>query len=214
MSVVTRRPSVDRVIIRDVSWGTYQSLLNDLANRRSPRLAYDQGVLEIMSPHSDHEETNWMLASIVQIVLEESDLDFRAVASTTYKREDLERGFQSDSSFYIQSAGRVRNKKRINMRVDPPPDLLIEIDLTHDSLNKFELYAALGVPEVWRYEHVLEISTLDQGGYVRTAASRALPLLTDKIVSDLMEGSFEQRRPSWLRQIRTRIRQLIDAHTV
>src|SRR5947209_10864271 len=146
MSVVNR-PSTDRVILRNISWETYERLLKDLENSSSPRLAYVEGVLEIMSPHLEHEGANNALATIVEITLEELDLDFENAGSTTFMREDLERGFEPDSCFYIQNVDRIRGKKKIDMHMDPAPDLLIEIDLTHDSLSKFALYAALKVPE-------------------------------------------------------------------
>ena len=95
------------------------------------------------------------------------------------------------------------------MGIDPPPDLLIEVDLTNDSLNKFPLYAASGVPEVWRYEATLEIWILDQGRYVRRDASTAVPVLNDKLISGLMESSLTVKRPAWSRQTRERIRALI-----
>src|SRR5947209_478307 len=152
MSVVTHRPSTDRIILNDVSWQTYESLLKDFENGSSPRLAYDQGVLEIMSPHLEHESANRSIADIITIALEEMDIDFENAGSTTFKREALKRGFGPDSCFYIQNVDRIRNKKKLDMNVDPPADLLIEIDLTNDSLNKFPLYAALRVPQVWRYK--------------------------------------------------------------
>src|SRR5438270_13362339 len=111
MSVVTKRPSADRVIISNVSWETYESLLKDIENQSSPRLAYDHGVLEIMSPHFEHDRAKEILADIAKITLEQLDFDFEAAGSTTFKREALKRGFEPDSSFYIQNAARVRGKK-------------------------------------------------------------------------------------------------------
>ena len=209
MSVVTNRPSANRIIIENVRWETYVGLLKDLEDRSSPRMAFDQGVLEIMSPLFEHDECNRMLASIVEIVLEELEVDFRNSGSTTFKREALERGFEPDSSFYIQSVGRIRNKRRIDMEVDPPPDLVIEVDLTNDSLDKLPLYAALGVPEVWRYKEDLEIRTLKQGRYTRCMMSAAIPILNEKLISEFLESSFGMKRPVWLRQTRQKIRSLI-----
>lgn len=209
MSVVTKRPSSDRVIIRDVSWETYERLLEDLKSRSSPRLAYDRGVLEIMSPHFEHDSAKEILAGIATIALDELECDFVPAGSTTFKRVALKRGFEPDSSFYIRNAERVRGKKKLDMEIDPPPDLVIEIDVTNDSLDKFPLYAALGVPEVWRYESTLEIWLLDQGVYVQRHASVAIPALNDKLISDLMESSITMTRPSWLRQTRTLIPDLI-----
>src|SRR5436309_8269419 len=104
------------------------------------------------------------------------------------------------------SLDRVRNKKNINMEIDPPPDLVIEVDLTSDSLNKFPLYSPLGVPEVWRYEDILEIWLLEQGQYVRHPSSTAVPILTDEVVSELLEAKRNLKRPAWLRHGRKQIR--------
>jgi Uma2 family endonuclease len=210
MSVVNR-PSTDRVIVRNVSWETYERLLKDLENSSSPRLAYDHGVLEIMSPHLEHESANQAIATIIEITLEETDIDFLNAGSTTFKREDFERGFEPDSCFYIQNAGRIRGKKKVDMHIDPSPDLLIEVDLTHDSLSKFNLYAALKVPEVWRYEEdTLEIWHLDNGRYVRQTSSSAIPILNDKLVSELVAAENGLKRPEWLRLVRSRIRELLS----
>src|SRR5438477_6623729 len=161
MSVLAKTPHTDRVIISNVSWETYESLLKDLENQSSPRLAYDQGVLEIMRPHFEHDAAKEILADIVKMTLEEMDLDFVAAGSTTFKREALKRGFEPDASFYIKEPQRIRGKKRLDMEIDPPPDLLIEIDVTTDSMDKFPLYASLRVPEVWRYEGSVEIWVLE-----------------------------------------------------
>ncbi len=164
-----------------------------------------------MSPHLEHEGANNALATIVEITLEELDLDFENAGSTTFMREDLERGFEPDSCFYIQNVDRIRGKKKVDMRIDPPPDLLIEVDLTHDSSSKFGLYAALKVPEVWRYEaDTLEIWQLDNDSYVRHPSSRAIPILNDKLVSELMESRKDLKRPEWLRLTRKKIRELLS----
>jgi len=209
MSVVTRRPDTDRVIIRNVNWETYERLLKDLENQSSPRLAYDQGVLEIMSPHFEHDRAKEIVAYIAALALEEMDVDFESAGSTTYKREVLKRGFEPDASFYIQNAERVRGKKRLDMEVAPPPDLLIEIDVTNDSMDKLPLYAALGVPEVWRYAEALEIWVLEAGRYVRQNNSAAIPVLNENLISDLMESSLKMKRPAWSRQTRQYIRELL-----
>src|SRR5437762_13391701 len=101
MSVVTHRPATDRIILNNVSWQTYKRLLKDLETSSSPRLAYDQGVLEIISPHLEHERANRSIAVIIEIALEEMDVDFENAGSTTFKREALKRGFEPDSCFYI-----------------------------------------------------------------------------------------------------------------
>jgi Uma2 family endonuclease len=195
--------------MRDVSWETYEHLLKDLENKSSPRLAFDQGVLEIMSPHLEHESTNRALAALIEITLEELECEFENGGSTTFKRETAMRGFEPDSCFYIQNVERIRGKTKIDLEVDPPPDLIIEIDITSDSLDKFELYKALGVPEVWRYKNSLEMWILDRGHYARRHSSRAIPILTARFVSELLRARKTMKRLAWLRHLRGRIREIV-----
>src|SRR5207244_6880756 len=107
-----------------------------------------------------------ILADIVKIALEELDQDFVGAGSTTFKREDLKRGFEPDTSFYIQNAERVLGKKRLDMEIDPPPDIVIEIDVANNSPDKLSVYSALGVPEVWRYKASLQIWILNAQRYL------------------------------------------------
>jgi len=144
----------------------------------------------------------------LSVVAKFGDLDFEAAGSTTFKREVLKRGFEPDSSFYIKNAAHVRGKKRLDMEIDPPPELIVEIDVTNDSMNKFPLYAALRIPEVWRYAGGLEIWILDEGRYIRSSASVAIPILSEKLISELMESSLAMERPAWERQTRKRILEL------
>jgi Uma2 family endonuclease len=209
MSITSELPPTDRVILRDVSWGTYEHLLKDFEGSSSPRIAFDQGVMEIMSPFAEHERLNWLLSSIIQIVLEEMDLEFESLGHVTFKSDALKRAFEPDSCFYIRNVDFVRNKARIDLKTDPPPDLIVEIDLTSNSLDKYPIYSALRVPEVWRYEDSLEIMSLKNGRYVKRSASAALPVLTTKLVMDLVGASRITKRPAWLRQTRQQIRNLI-----
>src|SRR5262249_45821026 len=139
------------VIVQGISWDTYTCLLADFVDSSGIRIAYDQGTLELMAPSFNHEHVADLLADIVKAVAEAQELDFVPAGSTTFKREDVERGFAPDASFYLQHAAAVRGQNVIDLDVDPPPDMIIEIDISHPSLDKFPIYAALGVPEVWRY---------------------------------------------------------------
>jgi Uma2 family endonuclease len=109
-----------RVTLYGVSWETYEHLLSDLADRSVPRLTFAQGVLEIMSPTAEHEEYNRTLAALVEFVATELRINIRRLGSTTFKREDLVKGFEPDTCFYIQSVPRIRGKRRIELPQDPP----------------------------------------------------------------------------------------------
>lgn len=195
-------PSEQRVIIEDVSWQTYEQLLADLAGRSAPRLAYDCGTLEIMSPTPRHEELNRNLALIVTILAAALGLDVRNLGSTTFRREDLSRGFEPDSCFYIEHEASVRGKAKIDLSQDPPPDLVIEIDITSGSLDKFPIYAQVGVPEIWRYDgHRLTIFHLVDNECQESESSRAFSGIEAADLTRLLQASLSQPSTQWLRSL-------------
>jgi Uma2 family endonuclease len=196
-------PPEERMILHGIRWETYESLLKDLENSSAPRLTYDRGTLEIMSPLPDHETLNRNLAALVEIVAEARDIDVWGLGSTTFRREDLERGFEPDSCFSIRNAETMRRKSRIDLTVDPPPDLVIEIDLTHSTLDKLPIFAQLGVPEVWRFAGKrLSILLLRDGTYHEQEQSVALPGVDSAGLTALLEEAPSLRRPEWLRKAR------------
>ncbi|MFE1744510.1 Uma2 family endonuclease [Coleofasciculus sp. H7-2] len=145
-------PPEVRVILTGVTWQTFKALLADLGSDRACRLAYDQGILEIMVPYQEHEESKILIAEIVTALADELEIEIIQLGSLTLEREDLTRAVEPDTCFYIQNEALVRGKK-IDLQTDPPPDLVVEVDYTSPSLNKFQIYASLGVPEFWRYEN-------------------------------------------------------------
>jgi Uma2 family endonuclease len=121
----------ERVLLEKVSWGTYESLLADYEDCPAPRMTYDHGRLEMMMTISvDHESSNQSLASVVELVAEEWNMDFVALRSTTYRRRELELGVEPDSCYYLRNAERIRRLKKIDLSVDPPPDLVIEVQIS------------------------------------------------------------------------------------
>jgi Uma2 family endonuclease len=190
----------ERLILWNVSWGTYEHLLADHEDRSAPRFAFDQGTLEIMSPLEEHEEANRAFHSLVETLAVEWEREFRNLGSTTFKRADEKRGFEPDSCFYIQSAQRIEGKTRLDLTVDPAPDLVIEVDITHSSLNKLPIYAAFGVPEVWRYRSErVEILVLEGAEYRESDRSQALPELSTLILNQFMGDLKTTRRTAWIR---------------
>lgn len=198
-----------RVVLQGVSWATYERLLDDLKDSSSPRLTFDKGVLEVMSPSAEHEESNRTIALLVEVLAEEFGIDIRSLGSTTFRREDLEQGFEPDSCFYVQNEARVRGKMEIDLTVDPPPDLVIEVDITSPSLPKLPLYARVGVPEVWRYDgEQMTIYRAPGADYETADASGVLPGVTSHDLSRFLEESRAQRRTLWLKGIREWARSL------
>jgi Uma2 family endonuclease len=189
-------------------------LLADHQDRSAPRFTYDRGTLEIMSPLPEHEECNRAIALLVEVIAEEWDLDLRNLGSTTFRREDLARGFEPDSCFYLQNAHQIRGKKLLDLTADPPPDLVIEIDITHSSLDKLSLYEALGIPEIWRYDAAsLRILSLGDEGYREGEESVALPGVTPRLLIDRVRQSQTMPRREWLRRVRAWAREHPGAGT-
>jgi Uma2 family endonuclease len=198
-----KSPAEQRVILHGVSWETYERLLAEHADRSAPRFAYDRGELEIMSPNPEHERTNRRISQLVLAVADEMGIAAEDLGSTTFRRKEFERGFEPDSCFYIQNEGLVRGKDRIDLAVDPPPDVVIEVDITSPSLNKFPVYAQLGIPEVWRYDGArMTIFGLTNGEYAEIPGSAALPSLTGEVLSRFVEESKTLERGARMRKVR------------
>ena len=195
--------SEQRFVLPDVSWATYEQLLANYENSGSPRFTYLQGDLEIIMPSRQHEENSETFKQFVQTVCEERDLDFRGLGSTTYKREDLLGGAEPDGCFYIQNVARIVGASNLDLAIHPPPDLVIEIDLTSPSVNKFSIYAALGVPEIWHHQNgQTKIYALREGAYQEAAASQTLTGVTGAVLDQFLAASRDTRRPAWLRSVR------------
>jgi Uma2 family endonuclease len=186
-------PQQQSVVLHDISWETYERLLADHADRSAPRFTYDRGTLEIMSPFPEHERYTWAIDRLVEEVAERSGVDLVNLGSTTFKREDMQRGFEPDACFYIRNAAQMTAKDRIDLRVDPPPELVVEIDVTHTSLWKLPMFAQFGVAEVWRYDgERFEIWVLEGERYVPDVRSRVLPIIAAEAVSLLLEAGKEE----------------------
>ncbi len=198
-----------RVLLRNVSWETYERLVAEREERRVPRLFYDRGVLEIVSPSAAHEAVSRVVADLVGELALEFGIDVFGTGSTTFGREDLGRGFEPDQSFYFSgNAGRVRELVRRNGDInlaegDPPPDLVFEADITSSSLDKLPIYARIGVPEVWRYAggqpRILE---LRGEGYEATGASTVLSPLTADELARFVEEGLTLSHFDWVRGVR------------
>lgn len=126
--VTTRAIAEQRVVFRNISWQTFKAMLTEMGSDRVSRLTYDQGTLEIMTPLMPHERANRQIERLIWILVEELGLNILSVGSMTCKREDLERGAEPDSSYYIQNEPLVRDREEIDLTQDPPPDLVLEVE--------------------------------------------------------------------------------------
>jgi Uma2 family endonuclease len=176
--------------LHGISWETYEELLAAVGEAPSLRVSYNEGVMQIMTVSFEHEYFSEFLNHLVgrlSTVLRQKILFF---GRATMKKQKKLKGSEPDACFYVQSAAIIGNKFRLDLSVDPPPDIVVEIGLHHDSLNKMPIYAALGVPEVWRYDgQTLTIYQLQPDYYVLAEMSRALPVLTSQVLTDFLERS-------------------------
>jgi Uma2 family endonuclease len=199
--------SPDRVLLENISWQTYQSLLKDFEQQPAMRLTYDQGRLEIKMPLDPHESYKKLLGRLVEALTEELGIEVRSLGSRTCDRKDLARGLEPDQCYYIQNEQAVWDKAQIDLAVDPPPDLAIEIDMSSSSLNRLSIYADLGVPEVWRYDGaVLTIYRLEAHNYQPCDRSFAFPQLTASDLERFLELKKTTRENALIRLFREWIR--------
>ena len=141
-------PPGQRLLLHNISWAEFEAILDELGEHRGARIAYDGGLLEIMAPLPEHEDDKEIIGDLLKDFLEELDIEFRTLGSTTFKNPNMLKGIEPDQCFYVQNESAIRGKKRLDLTIDPPPDLALEIDIT--SRTHPEIYAALGVPELWR----------------------------------------------------------------
>jgi Uma2 family endonuclease len=205
MTVAKNR--ADRVMLYDISWEQFENLLKDLGEHRAARLAYDRTTLEIMTPLPEHEHYKEVISDSVKEIADVLDLDYESYGSTTWKRESRMAGVESDNCFYFQNEAAIRGRLDLDLRQDPPPDLALEIDLTSKSLNRFPIYARLGVPELWCYDSgELKIYLLQNGEYVESENSLVFPTLAIRYLPKLIEQNRANGRRAICQAVREWVR--------
>ncbi|UBF24147.1 Uma2 family endonuclease [Kovacikia minuta CCNUW1] len=202
-------PSGQRLVVRDVNWEKFEAILEELGDHRAARIAYYRGVLEIRMPSREHEVDKGLIGDMVKILLEELEVDCECFGSTKFKNEVMESGIEPDQCFYIKNHELMRGRRRVDLSIDPPPDLAIEVDVT--SKTQLDAYAALGVAELWRFENGrLQINVLEAGKYQPSPTSSVFPSLSIvDLISECVERSLTVGRSPTLRAFRSSVRQLI-----
>lgn len=192
-----------RLTLYNISWDTYELLLEAFGEHRAARLTYDRGVLEFMVPLEEHENPSDLIGVFIRTLVEESGWNIKSLASTTLKRKDLKKGAEPDKCYYIQNESQVRGRV-INLNFDPPPDLVVEVDITHTDINKNALYAELGIPEFWRYDgEVLRIYQLQLNEYQEQATSPTFPWLQKQFFYQFLQQCQSQGEALANRQLRS-----------
>jgi Uma2 family endonuclease len=156
---------VQHIVLDDVSWELYEKLLKEVGDR-AIRMTYDDGTLEIMSPIAEHEDPKKVIARMIEMLTLELDMPVKSLGSTTFRRKDKAKGLEPDECYYFRDEKKMRGRKRLDLRRDPAPELVLEIDITSRSIAREPIYAALGVPEIWRYDgRKLQSLRLQDGDY-------------------------------------------------
>jgi Uma2 family endonuclease len=168
---------VQHIVLENASWELYDQLLREVGDRPI-RINYDQGRLEMMSPLPEHEEVKTLIHDLIKALVGELNIEIKSLGSTTFRREDKAKGLEPDQCYYFKNERRMRGRKRLNLKKDPPPELVVEIDITHRSVDRELIYAGLGVPEIWRWDGTkLECLELAAGAYRLKARSLVFPFL-------------------------------------
>ncbi|AFY74839.1 hypothetical protein Syn7502_02914 [Synechococcus sp. PCC 7502] len=175
-----------RVVLQNISWSGYEQILQILGDHRSSRLIYDAGLLEITMPTEEHERSNELITRYIAIFALESGYNLKSMGSTTLNFPNLQKGAEPDKCHYIQNEPLVRGKT-VDLNQDPQPDLVVEVDITHSDINKFNLYGSMGIPELWRYNgKFLGIYHLGETGYTEVESSSALPKFSKENLYQLL----------------------------
>ena len=192
------------ITINNLTWQDFETILNELGTQRRVRLSYYQGNLQIMSPLAIHERPHRIIADIVKAILNAQGRDWEDFGSTTFKRPEIA-GVEPDTCLYIQNAPQMRGCTEMDLDIYPPPDLAIESDVT--SKTTLEIYAAIGVPEVWIYsKQQLKIYIFSDGNYQEKSISTHFPNLSLTIlIPQLIEQAINEATSKMLRPLKSQL---------
>jgi Uma2 family endonuclease len=205
MSIGADQPET-RIVIPNIAWEVFESLAaSDCAGTR---FTYNKGWLEIMSPSIEHEWFHRALGQVVEVITEELNIPRLSAGSTTLKVQLEKQGLEPDECYYLAHEAQMRGKRELDLSVDPPPDLAIEVDISRSSIDKLGIYAELAVPEVWFYdgESLMVHELQADGSYVRRDASPAFPFLDLEEVERFMGQCDRAGETTWIRSFRAWVR--------
>lgn len=198
-----------RILLEPVSWALYQQILRELGDSAAIRLAYDNGRLEIMSPSPSHEEVKKIAARLIEAYADALEIDIQGLGSMTMSREDLKQGIEPDECYYVQSFSAIADKDELDLDVDPPPDLAMEIDISPPAMGKQSIYAGLGVSEIWRYDRgrFRVLTRTGDGIYVEAKQSLCFPGLPIDEFNRFVQIGLKSHQPAAVRALRQWIKE-------
>ncbi len=190
LEIIEKLPENGILTLHGVSWEEYENLVRDVGKAPNLRIAYDQGRMQIMTLSFKHEYYAGFLNRLVDRLSFILRIKVAFFGSATLKRQNRLKGAEPDACFYVQSTSIIGNKINLDLRIDPPPDVVLEVDIHHESLSRFHIYEGLGVPELWHYdEKKLTMYHLQEGHYEAVANSIAFPILTSEILTEFLTRS-------------------------
>jgi Uma2 family endonuclease len=201
--------SAGHVALYNISWSTYEAIVAENDNPGT-RFTYDRGMLEIVAPSYEHEHLKKLIGRMINSVTEEFEIPIRSEGSTTWENQTRHQGLEPDECYYVANEVRVRGRDEIDLAVDPPPDLAVEVEITSDWIDKLPIYAGLGVPEVWRYDgQTLRVEQLQPDGtYAAQTHSRAFPFLPLAEIPRFLDQRDATDETTWIRSFRQWVRGL------
>lgn len=204
LTQVEQLPDGGFLLFEGVSWDEYEEFLDELGEATGLRVNYDDGRMEVMSLSQKHEYIRMVWDHLVFVLSEELDMDIEPFGSTTMKRKRKRKGLESDQSYYIKNAAHYQSVAIIDLNYDPPPDLALEVDISHDSLRKFSIYAGLQIPEVWRYsDGQVKFFRLVGDEYEEMAVSEAFPFISAEVFTQFLALAESESQAKAVRAFRS-----------
>jgi Uma2 family endonuclease len=205
--VTSSLPLQEHVYLPGVSYSTYEALVTEIEDHRHLRVTYFHGEMEITSPTQDHEPAKSLIRRMIDALTEELCIPVMSCGSTTFKDQLVECGLEPDECYYVQNEAQVRGRT-VKLGEDPPPDLVLEVDVTTSVLDRFPIYAALGFPEIWQYVNGdLLIHLLQKNGqYTVARKSSALPMVSVEKLVEHLDRCHETDETTWIRAFRQWVR--------
>jgi len=202
------RPEAEqRIVLHNISWQTFEQILTESGDKRNNRFYYLNGTLEIMSPLALHERSNRFIDDLIRVLSDELDIELCKCGSLLMRIRDRKLGAEPDSCYYIKNEPLIREKTEIIMGQDPPPDLVLEVDITNPSDRRLPIYALLGIPEVWIYDgYNIKFLALENGEYLSIEQSLSFPVLSTAIVVEFMQKRFSLGERQTLKEFRQWVR--------
>lgn len=208
MTTATHPAASERFVLNNADWGFYDDLLARLDDRRV-FVTYDRGRLEVMAPSWSHASDSRSIGLLIHVLADELNVPIKGGGSTTFRRQDLDRGLEPDQCFYTKNELAIRGKREINLAIDPPPDLAVEVEISRRLLDRVGIYAALGVPELWRYDgDQLRVFILgDDRQYHPCDRSPTFPTVPLERMAQFVGDSRAAEETGWSRRVRAWVRQ-------